>query len=579
MNEKRHRRKAGASADKEVREVRIMKVKGVNLGNWLVLEKWMSPALFAGTTAEDEYYLPRQLSKEVYEARIKIHRSEYITERDFVTIKSMGMEAVRIPVPYFIFGDREPFIGCIEELDKAFNWAEAYGLQILIDLHTAPLGQNGFDNGGICGVCKWSKHPEEVEFVLSVLERLAERYGERKGLWGIEVINEPVTENMWETMKVPERYPAVDPELAEGSGPVTLDFLRGFYKDAYDRIRKYMPEEKYVVIHDGFELKAWKGYMQEEKYKNVVLDTHQYLMVAEANGCEQTMEGYLKYIREHFQKDIQEMEEYFPVICGEWCLFNSLACGWDTKGGQSVLNGLDGEVESSVSDEEKKEYEIRMPDVEEYDKEMILAFEKDVLGIYLSGHPLERYRNIMEKMISAKTTDFQPDEESGVPKVYDGQKVIIGGMITEKTIKYTRNNKVMAFLTVEDLLGTVEIVVFPRDYEKWQAMLNEDARVFVQGRVNAEDDKPSKLICEKIQNFKEIHKEIWIQFQNMEAYQSMERELYNILRESDGKDRVVIYVREPKAVKRLSENWTVNGDEELIQKLAEKFGMENVKTI
>ena len=167
-----------------------MKVKGVNLGNWLVLEKWMSPALFAGTTAEDEYYLPRQLSKEVYEARIKIHRSEYITERDFVTIKSMGMEAVRIPVPYFIFGDREPFIGCIEELDKAFNWAEAYGLQILIDLHTAPLGQNGFDNGGICGVCKWSKHPEEVEFVLSVLERLAERYGERKGLWGIEVINE-----------------------------------------------------------------------------------------------------------------------------------------------------------------------------------------------------------------------------------------------------------------------------------------------------------------------------------------------------------------------------------------------------
>ena len=123
-----------------------------------------------------------------------------------------------------------------------------------------------------------------------------------------------------------------------------------------------------------------------------------------------------------------------------------------------------------VSDEEKKEYEIRMPDVEEYDKEMILAFEKDVLGIYLSGHPLERYRNIMEKMISAKTTDFQPDEESGVPKVYDGQKVIIGGMITEKTIKYTRNNKVMAFLTVEDLLGTVEIVVFPRDYEKWQSM-------------------------------------------------------------------------------------------------------------
>lgn len=331
-----------------------MKVKGVNLGNWLVLEKWMSPALFDGTTAEDEYYLPRQLSKEVYEARIKIHRSEYITERDFVTIKSMGMEAVRIPVPYFIFGDREPFIGCIEELDKAFNWAEAYGLQVLIDLHTAPLSQNGFDNGGISGVCKWAQNPEEVEFVLTVLERLAKRYGTRKGLWGIEIINEPVTENMWKIMNVPERYPAVDPELAEGSGPVTLDFLKKFYKEAYDRIRAYMPEGKYVVIHDGFELKAWKDYMQEEKYKNVVLDTHQYLMVAESNGCEQTVEGYTTYIKEHFKKDIEEMENYFPVICGEWCLFNSLACGWDTKGGQSVLNGLDGEVESAVTAEEKK---------------------------------------------------------------------------------------------------------------------------------------------------------------------------------------------------------------------------------
>lgn len=332
-----------------------MKIKGVNLGNWLVLEKWMSPALFDGTTAEDEYYLPRQLSKEVYEARIKIHRSEYITERDFVTIKSKGMEAVRIPVPYFIFGDREPFIGCIEELDKAFCWAERYGLKVLIDLHTAPLGQNGFDNGGICGVCKWSQSPEEVEFVFTVLARLAERYGNRDGLWGIEVLNEPVTENMWKTMNVPERYPAVDQKMAEGSTPNSIEFLKQFYLEAYERIRAYMLEDKYIVIHDGFELKAWKDFMQEEKYKNVVLDTHQYLMVAEANGCEQTIEGYKKYVEEHFKKDIQEMEQYFPVICGEWCLFNSLACGWDTKGGQSVLNGLDGKVESSVSDEEKKQ--------------------------------------------------------------------------------------------------------------------------------------------------------------------------------------------------------------------------------
>ena len=174
-----------------------------------------------------------------------------------------------------------------------------------------------------------------------------------------------------------------------------------------------------------------------------------------------------------------------------------------------------------VSEEDKKEFEIRMPNVGEYDKEMLLAFEKEVLGIYLSGHPLEGYRSIMDKMISAKTTDFQPDEESGRPKVYDGQKVIIGGMITERTIKYTRNNKVMAFLTVEDLVGTVEVVVFPRDYEKWQTLITDDARVFIQGRVNAEDDRPSKLILEKVHSFEDIPKEVWIQFRDKAEYLSL----------------------------------------------------------
>ncbi len=332
-----------------------MYVKGVNLGNWLVLEKWMSPALFDGTTAEDEYYLPSQLSREVYEARIKLHRAEYITEGDFVRIQAMGMDAVRIPVPYFIFGDRPPFIGCVEELDKAFNWAEKYELQILIDLHTVPDSQNGFDNGGISGVCKWSKQPEEVEFALNVLERLAKRYGHRKGLWGIEVINEPILSNMWEMMNVPVRYPAVDPEKAEGSGPNTMEFIRQFYLDAYDRIRQHLPLEKYIVIHDAFNLDAWKDFMQEEKYKNVVLDTHQYLMFAEMDGCEQTIEGYTNYIKEHYEDEIREMEKYFPVICGEWCLFNSFAVGCDTRGGQSVLNGQEGVSAEQLSSDQKKE--------------------------------------------------------------------------------------------------------------------------------------------------------------------------------------------------------------------------------
>lgn len=333
---------------------RSMYVKGVNLGNWLVLEKWMSPGLFAGTTAEDEYYLPAQLPPEVYEARIKTHRSEYITERDFAAIKNIGLNAVRIPVPYFIFGDRPPFIGCIEELDRAFAWAEKYGMKILIDLHTAPMSQNGFDNGGLSGVCRWAQLPEEVEFELNVLEKLAERYGKREGLLGITPINEPCTERTWEMLEVQRRYPPVDQEMAEGSAPITMDFLKEFYKNAYARIRKHLDEDKYVVFHDGFELKAWKEFFAGQDFRNILLDTHLYLMVAELDGCEQTVEGYRKYIEEHFAKDIAEVQEYVDVICGEWCLFNSCAVGRDTKGGQTVLNGMDFSENKEAMDAEAK---------------------------------------------------------------------------------------------------------------------------------------------------------------------------------------------------------------------------------
>lgn len=333
-----------------------MYIKGVNLGNWLVLEKWMSPTLFYGTDADDEYYLPRRLPQDVYESRIKIHRSEYITERDFATIKSMGLNAVRIPVPYFIFGDYKPFIGCIEELDKAFSWAEKYGLKILIDLHTVPESQNGFDNGGISGVCKWAQKPENVEFALSVLERLAKRYGTREGLWGIEVLNEPLTEKMWGMFNIQERYIPVEPELAKGSGPISLEFLRQFYTDAYRIMRKHMLEEKVVVFHDGFELNKWKDFIRNKEFKNVVLDTHQYLMVAEILGCEKSTKGYVKFIKENYEKDIEEVQKYCSIICGEWSLFNSYGTGVDTQGGQSPLNGVEATKEALTQDEKKELY-------------------------------------------------------------------------------------------------------------------------------------------------------------------------------------------------------------------------------
>jgi len=232
-----------------------------------------------------------------------------------------------------------------------------------------------------------------------------------------------------------------------------------------------------------------------------------------------------------------------------------------------------------VSEEEKKEFEIRMPDLDEFNKETILAFEKEVLGIYLSGHPLEGYRDIMEKMATARTVDFQQDEDTGLPKVVDGQKVVLGGMITDKTIKYTKNNKVMAFFTLEDLMGTVEVVVFPRDYEKSQMLLNDEEKVFIQGRVSAEDDRPSKLILEKIRSFEDIPRELWIQFPDREAYGEKEPELLEDLRQSPGKDSVVIFLRDVKAMKKLPAAYHVEITDLWLESMRKKYGDSNVKVL
>lgn len=230
-------------------------------------------------------------------------------------------------------------------------------------------------------------------------------------------------------------------------------------------------------------------------------------------------------------------------------------------------------------EEDKKDFEIRMPDVEEFEKEAILAFEKEVLGIYLSGHPLERYSSIMEKMISAKTTDFQPDEETGMPKVYDGQKVILGGMIAEKTIKYTKTNKVMAFLTLEDLVGTAEIVVFPRDYEKNQTLLEQDGKVFIQGRVSAEDDKPSKMILEKVRSFDDIPREVWVQFADKEEYGKREQEFLADVQRSRGNDAVVVFLKDVKAMKKLPGAFHVQLTDFWLEEMRRKYGAANVKVV
>ena len=232
-----------------------------------------------------------------------------------------------------------------------------------------------------------------------------------------------------------------------------------------------------------------------------------------------------------------------------------------------------------VDDDQKSEFEIKLPDVGEYAKETSLAFEKEVLGIYISGHPLEAYEETWKRNISATTADFQPDEETGRAKVRDGAKEIVGGMITEKTVKATKTNQMMAFLTVEDLLGTVEIVVFPRDYEKNREYLEVDQKVFVKGRVSEEEEKASKLICEKIIPFERTKKELWIQFPDKAAYMEQEPIVFGYLADSEGDDEVVIYCQQERAVKRLPRNRNIRIDPQILGRLMNHFGEKRVKVV
>ena len=232
-----------------------------------------------------------------------------------------------------------------------------------------------------------------------------------------------------------------------------------------------------------------------------------------------------------------------------------------------------------AAEEDKASFKVKIPDVSEYSKEDLLAFEKEVLGFYISGHPLEEYEEQWKNRISHVTTDFLPVEEGELPKVHDGERAIVGGMITAKTMKATKTNKMMAFLNVEDLVGNVEVIVFPRDYEKNAALLNVDSKVFVSGRISAEEDKASKLILEKIVPFAVASKELWIQFADMEEYQRREKDLYRLLMDSEGDDQVVIYVKKEKMKKVLPMSRNVRVNEELLEKLYREFGEKNVKAV
>ncbi|WP_281666981.1 glycoside hydrolase family 5 protein [Parascardovia denticolens] len=259
--------------------MRLASVRGVNLGNWLVLEKWMEPSLFRGAGgAEDEHALAHALPPDQLAQRLKAHRDAYMQEEDFAFLAGQGVDSVRLPVPFFVFGDRPPYLGCIEYVDRAFAWAGRHGLTVLLDLHTVPGSQNGFDNGGQTGVKDWARHPEEVSFALDVLDRLAFRYRDNPALLGIEVLNEPI---------------------------LPLSFLRRFYATAYRRLRRILPPKKAVVFHDSFNFLGTASFFLFDRrfrsMRNVYLDTHFYPTFAE-QGIEKALEAVALFGRRNRQR-------------------------------------------------------------------------------------------------------------------------------------------------------------------------------------------------------------------------------------------------------------------------------------
>ena len=229
-------------------------------------------------------------------------------------------------------------------------------------------------------------------------------------------------------------------------------------------------------------------------------------------------------------------------------------------------------------EEDKGNFQVSFPDVGEFDKETLLAFEKETLGIYVSGHPMEAYQELWQKNVTARTSDFIVDED-GHTVVEDNSIVVVGGMITAKKVKTTRTSQLMAFVSLEDMVGTVEALVFPKIYEKNKQYLTEDSKVFLRGRASIGDDPVGKLVCEEVIPFSAIPNELWLQFEDQEFYERTVDSVMAVLRESEGKDRVVMYLKKERKLRRLSSSWAIDAQGRLLEELYTLLGEKNVKVV
>ena len=295
-----------------------MKFRGVNLGNWLVLEKWMGASPLSSAQAEDDRGLIDEIPAEQLAEALERHRSTFITEMDFVWLSQVGCDLVRIPVPYYLFGT-EHHTACVEHLDHALEWAQRWGIKVLIDLHTVPMSQNAFDNGGYMGLCAWAQDPARIDFAIDVLEQIAKRYAGHQALWGIEALNEPANEFML-NMNL-KNYGKSFPERVAKSKVIPRETLLDFYDRVYQRLRPIVGPKVALVFHDQFELASWDNLLPQDKYENIVIDTHMYLNFNEWGFTRFDGPEYQAKVAE-FAEQLRAAAQHHQVLVGEWCLGN-----------------------------------------------------------------------------------------------------------------------------------------------------------------------------------------------------------------------------------------------------------------
>ncbi|MBS3991451.1 MAG: cellulase family glycosylhydrolase [Erysipelothrix sp.] len=268
------------------------KIRGVNLGGWFVLERWMSQALFEGVVGKDETVFSQQ--KPSAEAFLHQHWETFITEDDFIWLAKHKINLVRIPFPWWVFGEDKPYFSCLKWLDRAMNWAAKHELAVLLDLHTAPGCQNGFDNGGIEGVCTWHEKTDNIEKTIEVLEKVAHRYKDHPALWGIEALNEP----RWD---------------------IDMTIIQQFYLDTYTRLRSILSPSHTIVFHDSFRNDQWVEFFENNKLENVVLDLHLYQCFGDSFNEAGIVHNLMFPLKEQIEV-IDRVSKTVRCIVGEWSL-------------------------------------------------------------------------------------------------------------------------------------------------------------------------------------------------------------------------------------------------------------------